>query len=53
MYLLGRIFIGGKEDLFEFEKSNLNFEIQIEIWWAYYSDLHDHVDPKTFQNYEV
>ena len=38
---------------FEFENSNLNFEIWIEIWWAYYTDFPDHVHPKIIQNYEV
>ncbi len=38
---------------FEFENSNLNFEIRIELWWAYYTDFPDHVHSKIIQNYEV
>ncbi len=31
--------------MFEFENSNLDFE----IWWAYYTDLPDHVHQKIFK----
>ncbi len=38
--------------LFKFGNSNLYFEILIEAWWAYDTDLPDHVHPKNIQNYE-
>ncbi len=34
------------------EKNSSCLNLNLKIWWAYYTDLPDHVHPKIIQNYK-